>query len=153
LSPSVGGFAQAAQAQTTYQTLNFGTYNTFLTGIRGNNVVGNYTLPDSAATGGLIYNMTTQTWSPIPVPTPNGSNQPGFISSSPDGASFGNLGGVLRVAGSYNATASAPYDLSYPYDAAAAPAQRLTTLVYPSTPGNETLFTTAPSTFCNQVVG
>ncbi len=38
-----------AQAQSTpptpYQTLNYGTSGTFLTGIRGNTIVGNYVVP------------------------------------------------------------------------------------------------------------
>ncbi len=153
----VGGFAQGAQAEppapvvpTIYQTLDFGTNNTFLTGIRGDNIVGNYTIPGTGETGGLYYNMTTRTWSPMPVATANGANFPGAIGSSPYGPSFGNPGGVLRVVGSYQTAASAPYDRSYLYDGAQAPGQQITPLAYP---GSGTLYTIAHSTFGDQVVG
>lgn len=150
----VGGFAHALQAAplpstpTVYQTLNYGTSGTFLTGIRGNNIVGNYTIPGQ--TGGLIYNMATQTWSAFPESTPNGANYPGAIGSSPYGPSFGNPGGVLRVVGSYKTEATSPYDTSYLYDGAAAPGQQLTNLTYPT---DGVLFTIAHSNFGNQVVG
>lgn len=148
------GFSSAALAApptpTIYQTLNFGSNGTFLTGIRGDNIVGNYTIPGTSDTGGLIYNMTSQTWSAMPEATANGANYPGAIGSSPYGPSFGNPGGVLRVVGSYQTTASAPYDLSYLYDGANAPGQQLTTLIYP---GAGTLYTIAHSTFGNLVVG
>jgi outer membrane autotransporter protein len=147
------GFTQAAWADplpTSYQTLNYGTNGTFLTGIRGDNIVGNYTIPGTTETGGLYYNMTSQTWSPMPVATPNGANYPGAIGSSPYGPSFGNPGGILRVVGSYQTAESAPYDRSYLYDAAAAPGQTLTPLAYP---GSDTLYTIAHSNFGNQVVG
>lgn len=153
----IGGIATAAYAEppqpttpTIYQTLNFGSNGTFLTGIRGDNIVGNYTIPGSTETGGLYYNMSTQTWSPMPEATANGANFPGAIGSSPYGPSFGNPDGILRVVGSYQTEASAPYDLSYLYDGAAAPGQQITTLVYPD---SGTLYTIAHSTFGNQVVG
>lgn len=154
----VGGLAQMAQATplpsppspTTYETLDFGDHDTFLTGIRGDNIVGNYTIPGTTDTGGLYYNMTTKTWLPMPLATDNGANFPGAIGSSPYGPGFGNPDGILRVVGSYQTSASAPYDLSYLYDGAAAPGQQITTLIYP---GADTLFTIAHSTFGNQVVG
>ena len=69
-----GALATAAQALppvvTTYETLNFGTADTFLTGIRGDNIVGNYVIPGTTETGGLFYDMTTETWSAMPVATP-----------------------------------------------------------------------------------
>ncbi|KAA0969763.1 autotransporter domain-containing protein [Aureimonas fodinaquatilis] len=137
---------------TSYLTLNFEGNGTFLTGIRGDNIVGNYTIPGTNETGGLYYNITTQTWSAMPVATPNNANYPGAVGSSPYGPHFGNPGGVLRVVGSYKTTASGEFDLSYIYDAAAAPGEQLTELVYPD--GDEpTLFTIAHSNFGNQVVG
>ncbi|WP_224406714.1 autotransporter outer membrane beta-barrel domain-containing protein [Afifella sp. IM 167] len=149
LGASVG--THPAQADPTpFQTLNFGSYGTFLTGIRGDNIVGNYLIPGAFATGGLYYNIATQTWSPMPEATANGANFPGAIGSSPYGPSFGNPGGVLRVVGSYQTAASAPYDLSYLYDGAAAPGEQITTLIYPEA---GTLFTIAHSTFGHQVVG
>jgi outer membrane autotransporter protein len=154
LSLGVAGFSQAAQADpTVYQTLDFGTHDTFLTGIRGDNIVGNYIIPGTTDTGGIYYNMTTQTWAPMPEATPNGANFPGAIGSSPYGPNFGNPDGILRVVGSYQTLNSSPYDYSYLYDAAAAPRQTLTNLIYPSSGGAQTLFTIAHSTFGNQVVG
>ncbi len=156
---SVGacGMIAGAQAQsvapTSYQTLNYGTSGTFLTGIRGNTIVGNYVVPGSGATGGLLYDMTSGVWSALPVATANGVNYPGAIGSSPYGPSFGSQTGVLRAVGSYITAASSPNDLSYLYDAAAAPGQQLTTLIYPSASGNPTLFTIAHSTFGDTVVG
>ena len=124
----------------SYETLNFGDTNTFLTGIRGNIIVGNYVIPGTTETGGLSYDMTTGLWTAMPVATENGANYPDAIGSSPYGPSFGNPGGILRVVGSYQTAASAPYDLSYLYDAAAPEGQTLTTLVFPSGE-DETLYT------------
>ena len=153
----VGVFAATARAEpltiSEYVTLDYEGASTFLTGIRGNNIVGNYVIPGTSDTGGLYYNLETQTWSPMPVPTPNGANFPGAIGSSPYGPGFGNPGGILRVVGSYQTEASAPYDLSYIYDGAAAPGETIKTLAYPSSAGAETLFTIAHSTFGNKVVG
>jgi subtilase-type serine protease len=143
----------AAHAQTSYETLNFGTFSTFLTGIRGDNIVGNYVIPGTTDTGGIYYNLATKTWSPMPVATENGANFPGAIGSSPYGPNFGTPSGILRVVGSYQTEASAPYDLSYIYDGAAAPGQQITNLAYPSTAGEQTLFTIAHSTFGHRVVG
>ncbi|WP_181832850.1 autotransporter outer membrane beta-barrel domain-containing protein, partial [Bosea caraganae] len=145
------GSTPLASAATPYTTLNFGTTGTFLTGIRGNTIVGNYVV--NGSTGGLLYNTSTAQWSAMPVATASGVNYPGAIGSSPYGPSFGNQGGVLRTVGSYITPASTPYDLSYLYDAAAAPNQQLTPLAYPSATGNPTLFTIAHSTFGDQVVG
>ena len=39
---------------SSYETLNYGTADTFLTGIRGNNIVGNYVIPGTTETGGLL---------------------------------------------------------------------------------------------------
>src|SRR5712692_10347442 len=150
---AIAQIATPATAQYVYQTLNFGTTGTFLTGIRGDNIVGNYVVPDTTATGGLLYRSSTATWTPFPVATPSGTNFPGSIGSSPYGPSFGSQDGILRAGGSYKTSASSPYDLSYLYDGAAAPAARLVTLSYPSTPGAPTLNTIAHSTFGNQVVG
>ncbi len=152
---TVSGVALNAHAQTPtpYTTLNFGTSGTFLTGIRGNTIVGNYVVPGTTATGGLLYDTRSGTWSAMPVATANGVNYPGAIGSSPYGPSFGNQGGVLRTVGSYITEASAPYDLSYLYDAAAAPGAQITELVYPGTSDNPTLYTIAHSTFGDTVVG
>ena len=147
-------FATAAEAVEplvfSYETLKYGTNDTFLTGIRGSNIVGDYVIPGTTETGGLYYNITSGTWSPMPEATSNGANFPGAIGSSPYGPNFGNPDGILRVVGSYQTATSAPYDLSYLYDGAAAPGQQIKTLVYP---GSDTLYTIAHSTFGNLVVG
>jgi len=135
---------------TEYVTLDFQGNPTFLTGIRGENIVGNYIIPGTTETGGIYYNMRTGEWSAMPVPTSDGTNYPGSIGSSPYGPHFGNPGGVLRVVGSYKTSESDPYDLSYLYDAAAAPGDQITELRYP---GDDTLFTIAHSNFGNLVVG
>jgi outer membrane autotransporter protein len=150
---AIAQIATPATGQYFYQTLNFGTTGTFLTGIRGDNIVGNYVIPGTTDTGGLLYRRSSGTWTPFPVATSSGTNFPGSISSSPYGPSFGSEGGILRAVGVYKTSASSPYDLSYLYDGAAAPQERLVTLSYPSSPGASTLTTFAHSTFGNQVVG
>ncbi|WP_198666170.1 autotransporter outer membrane beta-barrel domain-containing protein [Tropicimonas sp. IMCC34043] len=137
---------------SSYETLTFGETTTFLTGIRGDNVVGNYVIPGTTATGGLYYNLGTQVWAPMPVATEDGVNFPGAISSSPYGPSFGTPAGILRTVGSYQTEDSAPNDLSYIYDGAAAPGEQIKDLIYPDR-GAKTLFTIAHSTFGNRVVG
>lgn len=144
--------AMAAPVTTTYETLTYGTASTFVTGIRGTTIVGNYVIPGTSETGGLLYDLTTSTWSALPFATANGVNFPGAIGSSPYGPSFGTQTGILRAVGSYQTTASSPYDLSYLYDAAAAPGQELTYLAFPDDV-EPTLYTIAHSTFGNQVVG
>lgn len=104
--------ATPAQAQHAYTTLDYGTAGTFLTGIRGDNIVGNYVIPGSGETGGLLYNLSTAAWTALPVATSSGANFPGAIGSSPYGPSFGSQYGILRAVGSYLTQASSPYDLS-----------------------------------------
>ena len=136
-----------------FTTLNFGVSGTFLTGIRGDNIVGNYVIPGTTSTGGLLYNQSTRTFTALPVATPSGVNYPDATVSSPYGPSFGSQYGVLRAVGSYQTTATSPYNQSYLYDGAAGAAGGLTTLVYPSAPGAATLETIAHSNFGDQVVG
>jgi len=149
----LSSIAAPAGSPLVYTTLNFGTSGTFLTGIRGNNIVGNYVIPGTTETGGLLYNISNGIWTPFPETTANGSNFPGAIGSSPYGPGFGSQFGILRAVGSYQTQSSSPYDLSYLYDGASGPNGNLTTLVYPSTVGAQTLFTIAHSTFGNQIVG
>lgn len=147
--------AQAADAEVgfTYELLQYEGADTFFTGIHDTIITANSVIPGTTYTGGLLYDTETKTWSAFPVATPNGSNYPGAIVSSPYGPGFGSQGGILRAVGSYQTTESSPYDLGYLYDGAAAPGEQLTTLQYPSTSGEQTLFTIAHSTFGNQVVG
>jgi len=141
--------AGVAQAQLAFKTYQYGTSAiTTVTGIRGDNMTGNYSFP--GGTGGLLFGLSTDSISPFPSAVAGASNYPGATSSTPYGPSFGSSSGILRVAGSYITTASNPYDLGYLYDAAALPGSQLTTLIYP---GGDTLYTIAHSTFGNQVVG
>jgi subtilase-type serine protease len=152
MSATLAAIARPANADPTYTTLNFGTSGTFLTGIRGNNIVGNYVIPGSGETGGLLYGVSSGTWTPFPLATANGANFPNAIGSSPYGPSFGSQSGVLNVVGSYKTSAS-PYDLGYLYNGAIPGSGRLTTLAYPGTTDAPTLETIAHSTFGNQAVG
>lgn len=148
-----------AMAQLDFTTYRFGdSVVTTITGIRGDNMTGNFTTGSGGNTGGLLFGLSSgaivsSNIAPFPTATPNQSNYPGAISSTPYGPSFGSSTGILRVAGSYKTTASSPYDLGYLFDAAAAPGSQLTTLLYPSAPGDTTLFTIAHSNFGDQLVG
>src|SRR5262245_42998957 len=140
-----------AMAQLTYTELQYNGGNfTGVTGIRGDNMTGNYATGSNNATGGLLYRFTTGAFQPFPVATASGVNFPGATTSTPYGPTFGAPTGILRVVGSYTTPASAPYNLSYLYDGATAPGQQITTLAFP---GSSTLETIAHSTFGNQVVG
>lgn len=145
-------FAGTAQAQLDFKTYQYGTSGvTTVTGIRGDNMTGNYSITGSGGdTGGLLFGLTGSTVSPFPMATANGSNYPNAISSTPYGPSFGSSTGILRVVGSF-ITSAYPYDLGYLFDAAAASGSQPTTLRYPD--GSSTLYTIAHSTFGNQVVG
>jgi len=103
-----------AVAQEVYQTLNFGTTGTFLTGIRGDNIVGNYVIPGTSATGGLSLPFLYRHLDAISGRYRLRHHFPGSTSSSPYGPSFGSEGGILRVVGSYK-TSISPYDLGYLY--------------------------------------
>jgi subtilase-type serine protease len=141
-----------AQAQS-YVTLDYGANGTILTGIRGDTITGHYLIPGSSESGGLLYDLSTGTWTAFPTATAAGANFPGAITSSSYGPSFGSQYGILNVVGTYKTPSSWPYNLSYLYNGAVPPGEQLTTLAYPSGPGATTLSTNAHSTFGNQVVG
>jgi len=145
-------FPTSASAQLNFTTYQYGTSAvTTVTGIRGDNMTGNYSVANSGGdTGGLLFNLSTGAIAPFPSSTSGISNFPGAISSTPYGPSFGSATGILRVGGSYKTAASNPDDLGYLYDGAAAPGAQLTTLLYP---GSGTINTLAHSNFGNQVVG
>jgi subtilase-type serine protease len=153
------GHSTSAMAQLDFTTYQFGTsVVTTVTGIRGDNMTGNFTTGSGGNTGGLLFGLSDGAIvpgniAPFPTATANLSNYPGAISSTPYGPSFGSSTGILRVAGSYKTTASSPNDLGYLFDAAAAPGQQLTTLLFPSLGGATTLNTLAHSNFGNQAVG
>jgi subtilase-type serine protease len=149
----------SAMAQLDFTTYEFGnSVVTTITGIRGDNMTGNFTTGSGGNTGGLLFGLSSGAIvpgniAPFPTATANQSNYPGAISSTPYGPSFGSSTGILRVGGSYKTTASSPNDLGYLFDAAGAPGQQLTTLIFPSLGGDTTLNTLAHSNFGNQVVG
>jgi len=156
---AVAGFPAAAEPlppapPLDFVTIDYGTTGTFFTGIRGDNLVGNYVLPGGdAATGGLLYRTDTGTWTPFVEATDDGVNFPGAYTSSPYGPSFGSMDGILRVVGIYK-TGDSFYNLGYLYDGAAAPGSSPLTLVYPDiSPSEPTLFTFPHSQFGNTVVG
>jgi hypothetical protein len=147
---ALSSIAAPTGSPIAYTTLNFGTSGTFLTGIRGNNIVGNYVIPGTTETGGLLDDISTGIWAPFPEATANGANFPGAIVSSPYDPGFGSHFGILRAVGSYETQSSSRYDFGYLDDGAAGPNGNLT-LVYPCTVRAQTLFTIAHGTFGNQI--
>jgi uncharacterized protein with beta-barrel porin domain len=149
--PSAGLIATPAAAQLSFQTFQFDSSTiTTVTGIRANNMTGNYSIANSGgSTGGLLFNLSTGAYSPFPTATANGSNYPGGISSTPYGPNFGSAAGILRVVGSYKTAVSNPNDLGYLYDGAPTSGQQLTSLFDPLA----TINTIPHSNFGNQVVG
>lgn len=146
------GAVPAAAQQLDYVTLDYGTSGTFLTGIRGDTIVGNI-LIGGGNTGGMMYRTDTGVWVPFTEATANGSNYPGAYTSSPYGPSFGSMDGILRVVGVYKVEPSL-YDTGYLFDAAAAPGSSPLTLLFPDiSPSEPTLFTFPHSQFGNTVVG
>jgi uncharacterized protein with beta-barrel porin domain len=156
--PGVGLITTPAKAQLNFQTFQFDSSAvTTVTGIRANNMTGNYSIANSGgSTGGLLFNLSTGANSPFPTATVNGSNFPGAISSTPYGPNFGSAAGILRVVGSYKTAASNPRDIGYLYDGAPTSGQQITTLFYPGSsfdPSSSTINTIPHSNFGNQVVG
>jgi subtilase-type serine protease len=156
--PGVGLIATPAKAQLNFQTFQFDSSAvTTVTGIRANNMTGNYSIANSGgSTGGLLFNLSTGANSPFPTATVNGSNFPGAISSTPYGPNFGSAAGILRVVGSYKTAASNPRDIGYLYDGAPTSGQQITTLFYPGSsfdPSSSTINTIPHSNFGNQIVG
>ncbi|MBI2738777.1 MAG: autotransporter domain-containing protein [Rhodospirillales bacterium] len=135
-----------AEAQITTQVIQYqNAQTTGATGIRGDNMTASYNF--TGGTGGLLYRLSTGTFSPLPQATANGSNYPGAISSQPYGPTFGDLGGILKVTGTFIPATGQP-DSSFIFDSAAAPGQQYTTVNVPGAAN-----TIAHSQFGNQVVG
>ena len=123
------------------------------TGIRGANIVGNYLIPNgNGASGGVLFDTQTQTWTSIPTSTANGVNYPGAFTALPYGPTFGSPDGVFRLVGSYKPTSSAG-NIGYIFDAAAASGAQYTDIVYPSSSGVTVNNTIPHSQFGNNVVG
>ena len=135
-----------AEAQITTQVIQYqNAQTTGATGIRGDNMTASYNF--TGGTGGLLYRLSTGTFSPLPQATANGSNYPGAISSQPYGPTFGDLGGILKVTGTFIPATGQP-DSSFIFDSAGAPGQQYTTVNVPGA-----INTIAHSQFGNQVVG
>lgn len=145
-SVSTTALAQALN-YTTFGTA--GSVVTTVTGIRGNNMTGDYTLGSGGATGGQLYTLPSLAPAPYPTATSSGVNFTGATTNTPYGPSFGSASGILRVTGSYKTTANGSGDLGYLFDGANAPGQQLTTLI-----GGPGAFNTiGHSNFGNQLVG
>ena len=114
----------------SYNSYIYQNTSTSLEGIRGNNIVGLYTIPGGINSGGLLYQsvLSDATVSPYPVATSNGVNFPGAISNAPYGPTFGTANGILQVVGSYK-TSSPGGDFGYLYDAAAASGSQYINLI------------------------
>lgn len=150
-APLLCSVSSAALAQALNYT-TFGTAGsvvTTVTGIRGNNMTGDYTLGSGGDTGGQLYTLPSMTPAPYPIATSSGVNLTGATTNTPYGPSFGSAAGILRVTGSYKTSANGSGDLGYLYDGANAPGQQLTTLI-----GGPGAFNTiGHSNFGNQLVG
>jgi hypothetical protein len=82
---ALSSIAAPTGSPIAYTTLHFGTSGTFLTGIRGNNIVGNYVIPGNHRNRAGSSTISTRIWAPFPEATANGANFPGAIFSSPYG--------------------------------------------------------------------
>jgi uncharacterized protein with beta-barrel porin domain len=140
-----------ALAQTlTYTTFgNPGSVVTTVTGIRGNNMTGDFTTGSGGATAGVLYTLPSLSPAPYPNASAPAVNFTGATTNTPYGLSFGSATGIMRGTGSYKTTANGAGDLGYLFDGANAPGQQLTTLL-----GAPNAFNTiGHSTFGNQLVG
>src|SRR5258708_32832317 len=74
--PSAGLIARPAAAQLNFQTFQFDSSTiTTVTGIRANNMTGNYSIANSGgSTGGPLFNLSTAANSPSPTATAHGTN-------------------------------------------------------------------------------
>ena len=128
-----------------------GSSVTTITGIRDQNITGNYSLASDGNTGGLLFNgiPSVDTAMPYPVATANNANFPNAVSSTPYGPSFGSPNGILRAVGSFKVE-GAKYDQGYLFDGVTGVA---TTLLPSTLTTDPILFTIAHSNFGNQVVG
>ena len=114
------------------------TYSTFLTGIRGDNLVGNY-INEAGDQKGLLYNLTLSTWTNIDFP--------GASDTTPYGLSFGTYATGMDIVGSYKLPGQST-DSGFLLDTAAPLASQWLTLNYPGATN-----TIPHSTFNGLVVG
>lgn len=144
--PAIVVLSTTAKAQSSVQVIQYqNAQTTGATGLRGDNMTASYNF--TGGTGGLLYRLSTGTFYPLPQATANGSNYPGAISGQPYGPTFGELGGILKVTGTFIPATGQP-DSSYTFDSAAAPGQQYTVINVPGAAN-----TIAHSQFGNLVVG
>ena len=113
-------------------------YSTFLTGIRGDNIVGNY-LDAAGDQHGLLYNLTLGTWTNLDFPTAS--------DTTPYGLSFGSYATGMVIVGSYKLPGAAT-DNGFLLDTSAPVGSQSITLDYPGATN-----TIPHSTFNGLVVG
>ncbi len=138
----------APPTEVSYATLDYkgpGAINTFLTGIRGQYIVGLYTT-SSNASHGLIYDVTTQTWKQLDVYV-GGVAVPSTSPYGPDPVTGG-----LHVVGSYKLAGSS-LDHGFYYDSTKPLTSAFVYLDFPSTSQATTLNTIPHSIYGNQIVG
>src|SRR5262249_22644282 len=84
VASAISVLSTPAMAQLTYTELQYnGSGFTGVTGIRGDNMTGNYATGSNNATGGLLYRFSTGAFQPFPVATASGVNFPGATTSTP----------------------------------------------------------------------
>lgn len=150
----------AYDADISYQTLNYpgNASGTFFTGFRGDTLTGNYTIPNSANTGGILYSRSKGTWLNFPQNLPP-VNLDGATTNTSYSANWGLYGNTLNAVGTYKkASYSSIYDLSYLYDATASSGSEITYLQVPANLKGDgdtspTLFTFVHSVSGNFLVG
>lgn len=129
-------------ASFPFYTLNFSdggtTYSTFLTGIRGDNIIGNY-INEAGDQQGLLYNLTLSTWTNIDFPTAS--------DTTPYGPSFGSYTTGMHIVGSYKLAGEAT-DNGFLLDTTEPLGSQWITLDYPGATN-----TIPHSTFNGLVVG
>ena len=80
VASAVGAVSTPAFAQLSFNTYQFDSSSiTTVTGIRGNNMTGNFSTGSGGNTGGLFFNpaLTFGNVIPFPTATSSGSNYPG----------------------------------------------------------------------------
>lgn len=125
-------------SSTLNYTASGTTYSTYLTGIRGENIVGMYIDSDNFDHG-LLYDLNLGAWI--------GIDYPGAVSTVPYGPSFGSYAAGMDIVGSYKLTGEQT-DHGFLLDTSAPPGSQWTALDAPGATN-----TIPHSTFGNLVVG
>src|SRR2546423_6083280 len=98
------------------------TYSTFLTGIRGDNIVGSY-VNATGAQQGLLYDLQLGSWTNIDFPS--------ATNTTPYGLSFGSYAGGMDIVGSYKLSGQMT-DHGFLLDTSAPAGSQWTIVDYPS---------------------